>query len=65
MCDQDSSDDEESIGGGVTLSAETMAALKDFAILSGIPVLGNVCMTDAFGTLLIKRYPPLIILRGH
>ena len=39
-------DDDEGVGGGICLSAETMAALKDFAIQSGIPVLGNACMTN-------------------
>lgn len=46
MSDENSSDDEEGDGGGVFLSAETLSALKDFAIQSGIPVLGNVHTID-------------------
>ena len=39
------SDEEGEEGGGLSLSAETIAALKAFALDSGIPVLGNIILT--------------------
>jgi hypothetical protein len=36
-----SSDEDDGGHSGLSLSAETMAALKDFAVASGIPVLGD------------------------
>ena len=38
--EDDSSDEDDDVQGGLSLSAETIAALKDFAVASGIPVLG-------------------------
>ena len=38
---QEEEEDEEENGGGLSLSAETIAALKLFALDAGIPVLGN------------------------
>ena len=35
-------DSEGDDGGGLSLSAETMAALRDFALASGIPALGTL-----------------------
>lgn len=35
-----SDDSEDDGGGGLSLSAETMAALRDFALASGIPTIG-------------------------
>jgi hypothetical protein len=64
MSDGNGSDDEEGVHRGVFLSAETMAALKDFAILSGIPVLGNArkvkLMTVRFSQLIDS--PPTLSL---
>ena len=36
-----SSDEDDGGHSGLSLSAETIAALKDFAVASGIPVLGD------------------------
>lgn len=36
-----STDEDDGGHSGLSLSAETIAALKDFAVASGIPVLGN------------------------
>lgn len=38
--DYSSDDSEDDGGGGLSLSAETMAALRDFALASGIPTIG-------------------------
>jgi hypothetical protein len=45
--DYSSDDSEDDDGGGLSLSAETMAALRDFALASGIPTLGTLsCKVD-------------------
>lgn len=46
--DYNSDDSENDDGGGLSLSAETMAALRDFALASGIPTLGTLsCKVDS------------------
>lgn len=45
--DYSSDDSEDDDGGGLSLSAETLAALRDFALASGIPTLGTLsCKVD-------------------